>query len=462
MGLLDSLNIGRKALSAASAGITVVSNNVANVSTPGYSRRNLSTSTSSPLEQQGVWFGQGVDVNSIVRSHDRYLGMRLIDAVGQQARSNSTEESLKLTEAYFNETETTGLVEVYGSFYSALTQLTSDPSDLSLRTAAVHAADTLAVTVARTANGLNNTIGSFDDSFGAIFSVLNSAFQEIASLNDAIGSKGDITGSADLLDKRDQLIRDIAGYTGASVELSADGQATVYIGGHAVVSGGEARDLSLVTTAGAAPTVFLAADGGTIDITSSLGGTMGGLVDARAYTEGYLNQLDDFAFTFATSINAIHAAGFDAYGNPGLDVFVPPGAVAGAAAAMAIDPVLFSDPNLLALAGFAGAGSGEDTNLRALLDFEDNTAFTGTVTGLQFLSGLVSDVGSDMNAVAADADAQDALVEDFDEMRASISGVDTDEEAIRLIEYQAAYRAASQLISATDEMLRILTQLGAS
>jgi flagellar hook-associated protein 1 FlgK len=124
--------------------------------------------------------------------------------------------------------------------------------------------------------------------------------------------------------------------------------------------------------------------------------------------------------------------------------------------------VLFSDPNLLALAGFAGAGSGEDTNLRALLDFEDNTAFTGTVTGLQFLSGLVSDVGSDMNAVASDADAQDALVEDFDEMRASISGVDTDEEAIRLIEYQAAYRAASQLISATDEMLRILTQLGAS
>ena len=131
------------------------------------------------------------------------------------------------------------------------------------------------------------------------------------------------------------------------------------------------------------------------------------------------------------------------------------------ASAMAIDPTLSNDPNLLALSGFAGAGSGEDTNLKALLDFEGNAAFTGSMTGLQFLSSLVSDVGSDLSAISAEADSNDSLVEDFDAMRESISGVDTDEEAIRLIEYQSAYRAAAQIISATDEMLRVLTQLGA-
>jgi flagellar hook-associated protein 1 FlgK len=66
-----------------------------------------------------------------------------------------------------------------------------------------------------------------------------------------------------------------------------------------------------------------------------------------------------------------------------------------------------------------------------------------------------------VSAIGADADAQDALVEDFDAMRDSTSGVDSDEEAIRLVEYQAAYRASARVISAADEMLRILTSLGA-
>ncbi|HNC94466.1 MAG TPA: flagellar basal body rod C-terminal domain-containing protein, partial [Myxococcota bacterium] len=79
----------------------------------------------------------------------------------------------------------------------------------------------------------------------------------------------------------------------------------------------------------------------------------------------------------------------------------------------------------------------------------------------QFLSSIVNDVGGDVAAVSADVTAQDALVEDYDAMRTSISGVDTDEEAVRLIEYQAAYRAAAKIVSATDEMLRVLTTLGA-
>jgi len=70
-------------------------------------------------------------------------------------------------------------------------------------------------------------------------------------------------------------------------------------------------------------------------------------------------------------------------------------------------------------------------------------------------------VGSDISATSSDADAQDALVEDYDSMRTSVSGVDTDEEAMKLIEYQSAYRAAARVVSATDELLRVLTNLGA-
>ena len=460
MGLLESLNIGRKALGAASAGINVVSNNVANVNTAGYSRRSLTTSTSDPVEQQGVFFGQGVDISGIVRAHDRYLGMRLVDAVGLKARANTAEESLRLTESYFNDTSNTGLVEVYGAFYDTMSQLSTDPSDLSLRTVAVNAAESLSNTVVHIAEGLQQSINDFDSNFNSTFAQVNTLITQIAQLNAAIGRQGDSQGNTDLLDKRDQLIRELAALTGATAQLEADGQATVFIGGHAAVSGAAARSLSLVTAVGAAPTVSLSADGGSIDVTSDLGGNLGGVLDARSYTQGYLSRLDDFAFTFTTSLNAINLAGFDGTGAAGGNLFVPPAALAGAASTMAVDPLLSANANLLALAGVAAGGAGDDTNLQSFLSFESTAAFTGGLTGLQFISSMVSDVGSDMAATSADSEAQDAQVQDFDAMRLSISGVDNDEEALKLIEFQSAYRAAAKVVTATDEMLRILTSLG--
>lgn len=461
MGLLESLSISRKALSAASAGITVVSNNVANANTIGYSRKSLTTSNADPVAQQGVLFGSGVNITGIVRAHDRYLGMRLIDAVGQKARANTAEESLKLTESYFNDTSTNGLVEVYGAFYDAMSQLTSDPSDLSLRTVAVANAETLSNTVVRIADGLQQSITDFDSNFSSKFSKVNTILTQIAQLNATLGKQGDLQGNTELLDKRDQLIRDLAALTGATAQLEADGQATVFIGGHAAVSGPTARPMSLVQVPGATPIVYLSTDGGNIDVTNDLGGELGGVLDARAYTQGYLNRLDDFAFTFTTSLNAIHLAGFDGTAAAGGNMFVPPAALAGAASAMAVDPLLAANSNLLALAGAATGNAGDDTNLQAILNFEGTAAFTGGLTGLQFLSSLSSDVGSDMAATTADSASQDAQVQDFDAMRTSISGVDTDEEAMKLVEFQSAYRAAAKVVSATDEMLRILTSLGA-
>jgi flagellar hook-associated protein 1 FlgK len=381
--------------------------------------------------------------------------------VGQQSRANTAEESLKLTESYFNDTSSTGLVEVYGAFYDAMSQLTTDPSDVSLRSVAVNAAESLSSTVVNIADGLNKSINDFDSNFASKFSQVNGILTQIAQLNSAIGRAGANQGNTDLLDKRDQLVRDLAGLTGATAQLEADGQATVFIGGHAAVSGGDARTMTLVQAAGVAPVVYLAADNGSIDVTNDLGGELGGLVDARNYSQGYLNRLDDFAFTFTTSLNAIHLAGFDATGAAGGNMFVPPAALAGAASAMAVDPLLAANSNLLALAGVPGAGAGDDTNLQSILGFESSASFTGGLTGIQFISSLVSDVGSDMAATTADSDAQDAQVQDFDAMRTSVSGVDSDEEAMRLIEFQSAYRAAAKVVTATDEMLRVLTSLGA-
>jgi len=461
VSLLNALDLGRKALAAASAGIDVTSNNVGNSTTVGYSRQSVATQASDPLRKGAVWFGQGVDVTGVVRSTDRLLGMRLVEAAGTESHARARLDSLRLAETWFDETGATGLAEAWDELFDAFSSLTADPSDASLRRGALDAGSALARTVSRTAVGLSRTIDDLDAGLESRVDEVNALLTEVAALNESIGRGGVSGGPADLLDRRDQLVRELGESVGATVEFAADGQATVFLGGHAVVSGGAARELSLSEDDAGDPVVSVSMGNGAVPLGADLGGTLGGTLDARATTSGWLDQLDQFAYDLATQLNAQHAAGFDATGAAGGDFFAPPSAVAGAAAALALDATLAADPDLLALGGSATGGVGDDTNLLALIDFRDGAYFDGaTRSGLDLVSNLVSEVGSAVASAEADADDRAAALDDLDAMRTAISGVDPDEEALKLIEFQSAYKAASQVITAASELLQSLLAIG--
>jgi flagellar hook-associated protein 1 FlgK len=84
----------------------------------------------------------------------------------------------------------------------------------------------------------------------------------------------------------------------------------------------------------------------------------------------------------------------------------------------------------------------------------------GTRTAGQALADFASRAGTDVSAADSDATSMDEQLADMDVLRDSISAVDTDEEAIRLIEFQTAYRAAARVLSVSDEMLRTLLSVG--
>lgn len=453
MGVLDSLAIGRKGLGAASAGINVTSQNVANATTPGYSRRKVTQRTPDPIRRGGLWLGQGVDVTGITRASDRLLGVRLVAATGAEAKATTVESSLSVAQGYFDETSGTGLSEAYASFYSGLSALTSDPSDPAKRRETVESARTLASTVSRTAKGLGSSIDTADGTIEEDIDGANTALKEIASLNASIGKQGANAGPGDLLDRRDELIRGLGETVGATVDFDADGQATVFVGGIAVVTGRESRTLSVAEDSSGIAQVFVSSDTGKLRVTDAMGGEVGGLVSARTTMEDWLGQLDDFATNLASIVNTQHALGFDSSGNPGGDVFfIDPTAPA---ASLDIDPALADDPMLFAAAGAATADPGDDDNLVLLMALKDSATFSGK-TGATALSSLTSSVGSDVAAATSDAESLGAQLDDLETQRDAISKVDTDEEAIKLIEFQTAYRAAARVISAGDQMLQSL------
>jgi flagellar hook-associated protein 1 FlgK len=454
VSLLSSLNTGRSALNASSASIEVLSHNVANATTAGFSRQRLQLSASFAVNRSNLFLGQGVSMDGVVRIADSLLGNRLVHQSGFDAAANTLRDNLSIVETWFDETTGTSMAERLEGFFDSLTAATGDPSDDGYRAAVVESAGALARSVSDTADALSQAISEFDTSLGDTVETTNAALKALADINRAISETGG--ASADLLDERDRLVGQLAETLGATVSIENNGQATLFVGGQAVVNGEESRTLSLGTDSEGNTTVRVSAGGGYIDVTDYVGGKAGGLVEARTKTAGYLERVNEFAATFAQAVNDQLGAGFDTDGNAGDPLFVFDSA--DPARSLTLNADVDADPRLLAFAASSSAEAGDAGNLEALLALEGADLFDGR-SASGFLGALTSDVASDTSEARSTADQSGALLTDLEALRQSISGVNLDEEAVRLIEVQSAYQAAAKVISTTDEMLQTLIQL---
>ena len=124
---------------------------------------------------------------------------------------------------------------------------------------------------------------------------------------------------------------------------------------------------------------------------------------------------------------------------------------------MALDSALAADAQMIAAAGSPGAEVGDGANLETILEVEDSKLFTGgTQNSREFISSIYSDLGNAIVGFEVDATTHGAIVQDLVSLKDANSKVDLDEEAVSLIQYQAAYQAAARVVTAADELLNEL------
>jgi flagellar hook-associated protein 1 FlgK len=87
-----------------------------------------------------------------------------------------------------------------------------------------------------------------------------------------------------------------------------------------------------------------------------------------------------------------------------------------------------------------------------------NTMNGGNQSFAEGYAGLVEDIGVKTRQSQLDLDASSTLLEQSTNQRESVSGVNLDEEAGRLIQYQAAYNASAQVISVAQDLFNTLLQ----
>ncbi len=459
MGTLGaSLNIAVGAMLTDQAALSTTSNNIANANTPGYSRQTVDLAEISPVQFGGLLVGDGVQVQQIVSQRSSLLQTQLDQETQQQSKYSSYLGSLQQVQALFNETSGTGLQSSITAFFNSLQQLSTSPSDTSLREGVLTSAQNMAQAFSSTAANLVSVQRSVDSSVTQSVSQINTLSSQIAQLNGEV-SQAVATGQnpGTFEDQRDQLINQLSGLVDVSEIDAGNGSLTLTTtGGANLVVGNQSFQL----TAQANPdTGFQQVMSQGSNITPSItGGSLGGAIQVRdSAIPAILSSLDALASHLENSINSVNQSGTDLNGAAGGNIFTPsPAGGAGAALQMS---VAISSPAKIA-ASLDGS-SGDNSNLSAMLAVQNQTIVNGQ-TPLNAYSNLVFQIGNDVSTAQSELSGSQALAQQIQNQIGSVSGVNINEEAANLIQYQQAYQAAAQVASVINTLTNTAINLGRS
>jgi flagellar hook-associated protein 1 FlgK len=422
--------------------IDTAGHNIANASTPGYSRQEAVLAASPALlipgggSGSGSHLGSGVDVQSFRRVRDGFSDLQFRIQNTSLGEWTARSQALDRTEAAFNEPSDDGINAQLAEFWDAWSDVANAPEDPAAKQALVEQAQTLADSFASVRAQIalvqQQSKSEYDDLTAPATATfpggeVAQAATEIAELNDTIRKY--ITGGDapnDLMDRRDALLDKLAAFGQLSVTSNSDGtidvafkdtvlSATTY----PVVSG------TSNTWAGS-PASW------------SPGGRLGGLLAVADPTTGtlqeYTAKLDGIATKLKDVVNATYGTFFDS--GPG-----PNGATLRVTAALAANPRLV-DPG-------SGNGGSNDIAL-AVASLRNHPDVDGSYRA------LVALVGAEVrNADRKETNAQ-ALTDAVEDRRQSVAGVSMDEEMSNLVRFQRGYQASARAMSTMDEMLDVL------
>lgn len=323
------LNIGQSALAAAQAGLSTAGHNIANASTPGYSRQVVIQGTAQPQNFGFGFMGQGTQIATIQRVYNEYLGVQAQSAQASKSGLDSYYAQIQQINNMLAD-PTAGLSPSLQDFFSGIQTMASNPSNIPARQTTLSSADALAGRFQGLAGQLNEISQGVNSQIQSSVSAINSYAQQIAQLNDSIGKAQRSTGQPpnDLLDQRDQLVLDLNKEIKATVVKQGDGSYNVFIGnGQPLVVGTTTSKLaSVASAADLSKTVvaYQSGNGSTVPLgeSSLVGGQLGGLVEFRSKTlEPAQNALGRVAIGLASTINDQHRLGQDLNGNLGGALF---------------------------------------------------------------------------------------------------------------------------------------------
>ncbi|MEO6276703.1 flagellar hook-associated protein FlgK [Roseateles sp.] len=317
------LSLGARAMFANQAALQTIGQNIANANTVGYSRQSV-VLTTSPGQYTGAgFFGKGVDVQTVVRSHNDFLTKEASSSKSTASADATRAEQLSRMEKVFPP-GTDGLGYAASQFLNAMVDVASRPSDPSARQVALGRASELAVRFSNGGQQLTDLQSGVVSDLKASVTVVNQLAKQIANVNEQVAkSRGSGHTPNDLLDQRERLISQLGEYVSVTTLPADDDTVGVFIGGgQRLVLGNQASSLQVSADSyDSQRAVLSVSEGGinrALDESVLTGGSMSALLafqnkdlqDAR-------NMLGQLAAAIGTRVNDQNSLGLDLSNPPG-------------------------------------------------------------------------------------------------------------------------------------------------
>lgn len=400
---LSGLNINRQSLA-------VLSQNIANANTKGYSRKILT--------QQAVYLdgnGAGVSISDVGRKVDDYL-LRSIRLQGSAVgRASTLSDYSDRTQLLLGKPGSANSLSSYiNTLFNSMQSLAQTPENASLRVNAVNNGVTLARQLSTLATQIQDMRFQADQDIATSVAQINQDILGISRLNKTISSNK-LLGKpvTELEDQRDVLLNDLAQYMDVQTYTKSNGELNIFLANGASLVDENAYKLTY-TQAGSAQTfvnegylgavnvyrindsgvitsdpVKLVSDGSSSEVTTLLtSGKLKALLEMRDQKlPDLLEQADMLASQVRDEFNAVHNAGI---GFPGASSY------AGTRSLYATDFSLWTGSARIAVLGSDGKPissvySDETSGYRPLtLDLE--SLDTGDGAGYPSLQGIIDEI----------------------------------------------------------------------
>lgn len=448
MSLNVALNVALSGLFANQTAIAATSENIANVNTADFSRRDVRFSADAIPDQFA-----GVTVDVVRSGVDRFVQAQGFSARGAAAGAALEERVFGAVEASLGGTgDDISFANLLGDAFAALIEVSAAPQSLAARADALARLDDAFAGFTRTLDQIDGEITSLTQEIAVDIERVNALLADISQLNVSVP---DSNGAQDLIDARLGELSQFLSFTTTRDDL---GRVSVTAGNGAVLV--DAEGFLRLAQSGAGPTtVSLTRIGQSSGAETALGEAglsdafSGGRLDAaaRLITDGLpalQSAVTGAADGVAAQLNAVYAGNTVTGANtPTTDLLLT-----GGEGRFVVNGDLLSDPARFAVARPVGGGVG------GINDGSGAGALAG-VSGdasVDAAGQSVALIGSAARNASLAATSRQAISDEISVRIASEGGVNLDEELSNLIVFQRSFGANARVIAAVDELWETL------
>lgn len=309
--------------------LQIIAHNIANASTPGYSRQRAEMLTAPPLAypslSRGAFpqqVGTGVNVESIKRIRDEFLDQVIWTQNGSQGRNVSVEAALRQVELIYNEPGENTLGSFIDRFFGAWSELANSPELVSTRANIRENAISLSREFNRLTNSLEKLAIDNASQVRIRIKEANNLAWQIAGLNTQIAQVTNLGDNPnDLKDQRDLYIEELSDIIPLTTIEDVNGSLSILIGGLRMVEYNKVQELRVTNDPNDIENVSIEF---TNHITPELygRGKLAGLMEViYEYIPRFHEKLNNLATAVINRVNLLHLDGFGLDGIKGRPFF---------------------------------------------------------------------------------------------------------------------------------------------